>query len=60
MGDLLNSRKPAGRVGNMALGAIIRKDFSQLVFVFLSFALMVLVSYLLVSRIVEREIYSNI
>ncbi|MDR2517414.1 MAG: response regulator [Spirochaetaceae bacterium] len=44
----------------MALGAIIRKDFSQLVFVFLSFALMVLVSYLLVSRIVEKEIYSNI
>jgi signal transduction histidine kinase/CheY-like chemotaxis protein len=43
----------------MKLGEIIRKDFSQLVFVFLSFFFMVLVSYFYVSRIVEKQIFNH-
>ena len=43
----------------ISLGDVIREDFLQLVFVFLSFALMVLVSYLFVSDMVEKQIFSN-
>jgi signal transduction histidine kinase/CheY-like chemotaxis protein len=43
----------------ITLGDVIREDFLQLVFVFLSFALMVLVSYLFVSDIVEKQIFVN-
>ncbi|MDR0554260.1 MAG: response regulator [Treponema sp.] len=43
----------------MKLGAVIRKDFSQLIFVFLSFGLMVLVSYLFASSIVEKQLFVN-
>jgi signal transduction histidine kinase len=42
------------------LGEIIRHNLGQLMFVVLSFALMVVVSYLFVSRIVEKEIFSNV
>ena len=45
--------------GRRLLGIIIRKDFPQLIFVFLSFALMVAVSYFLVSAIVEKQILVN-
>jgi signal transduction histidine kinase/CheY-like chemotaxis protein/HPt (histidine-containing phosphotransfer) domain-containing protein len=37
----------------------IRQNFMQLLFVFLAFSLMVLVSYIFVDRIVERQIHSN-
>jgi signal transduction histidine kinase/CheY-like chemotaxis protein/HPt (histidine-containing phosphotransfer) domain-containing protein len=40
-------------------GSVIRTDFPQLIVVFLSFALMVLVSYLFVSRIVQKQIFNN-
>lgn len=42
------------------LGAIIRKDMPQLLVVFLSFALMALVSCLFVRTIIEKEIFSNV
>ena len=44
---------------NIKLSTIIRKDFLQLFFVFLSFSLMVGVSYFLVSVIVEKQIFVN-
>jgi signal transduction histidine kinase/CheY-like chemotaxis protein len=42
------------------LGAIIRQDMPQLMVVFLSFALMALVSCLFVRTIIEKEIFSNV
>ena len=45
--------------GNLKLSNIVRKDFTQLVFVLFSFTLMVVVSYLFVSGIVEKQIASN-
>ncbi|GHU66733.1 hypothetical protein FACS189447_08140 [Spirochaetia bacterium] len=43
----------------MKLSDIVRKDFTQLIFVFFSFALMVAVSYFFVSSIVEKQIAYN-
>jgi signal transduction histidine kinase/CheY-like chemotaxis protein/HPt (histidine-containing phosphotransfer) domain-containing protein len=44
---------------SMDFKAIIRRDFKQLLFVFLAFFLMVLVSYFFTSGIVERQVSSN-
>ena len=43
----------------MKLLTIIRNDFLQLFFVFLSFSLMILVSYYFVSGVVEKELFAN-
>ncbi|MDR2479399.1 MAG: response regulator [Treponema sp.] len=52
--------KQAQSEKKIKLGEIIRKNFFQLFFVFLSFALMVMVSYFFVRSIVEKQIYSNV
>jgi len=43
----------------MNIGAILRKELPRLFFVVLSFGLMVAVSYLFVSRIVENQLFIN-
>ena len=44
----------------MRIGTIIRKELPRLFFVALSFGLMVAVSYMFVSRIVENQLFANI
>jgi hypothetical protein len=51
-------KQPAGEKKTMFRG-VIRKDFPQIIVVFLAFALMVLVSYLFVRNIVEKQIFNN-
>jgi len=46
-------------MNDIKLTSIIRKELLQIVFVVLSFVLMVLVSYFFVSRIVENRLFAN-
>jgi len=46
-------------MSGIKLGSVIRKEILQLFFVVLSFALMVVVSYFFVSRIVENRLFAN-